>query len=124
MAMGINGIAAVSGSFIGLILGGVLAPIEWRLVFLVSVPFGLERVAEQQELRLGIDPGTLRRGRQPGPAHLHRAQVVPDPLARPRPRLAVRRAPHRRAVPHPHLREARQAVPGELGRQVLCYLAG
>jgi MFS family permease len=40
-AMGINGIAAVSGAFIGLILGGVLAPIEWRLVFLVSVPFGL-----------------------------------------------------------------------------------
>jgi MFS family permease len=40
-AMGINGIAAVGGSFLGLILGGVLAPIEWRLVFLVSVPFGL-----------------------------------------------------------------------------------
>lgn len=40
-AMGINGIAAVSGSFIGLILGGVLAPIQWHLVFLVSVPFGL-----------------------------------------------------------------------------------
>ena len=40
-AMGINGIAAVSGSFLGLILGGVLAPMEWRLVFLVSVPFGL-----------------------------------------------------------------------------------
>jgi MFS family permease len=40
-AMGINGVAAVSGSFIGLILGGALAPIEWRLVFLVSVPFGL-----------------------------------------------------------------------------------
>jgi MFS family permease len=40
-AMGINGIAAVSGSFLGLLLGGVLAPIEWRLVFLVSVPFGL-----------------------------------------------------------------------------------
>jgi len=40
-AMGINGIAAVSGSFFGLLLGGVLAPIEWRLVFLVSVPFGL-----------------------------------------------------------------------------------
>jgi MFS family permease len=31
----------VSGSFIGLILGGVLAPVQWRLVFLVSVPFGL-----------------------------------------------------------------------------------
>jgi MFS family permease len=40
-AMGINGIAAVGGSFLGLILGGVLAPVEWRLVFLVSVPFGL-----------------------------------------------------------------------------------
>ncbi len=40
-AMGINGIAAVSGSFLGLLLGGVLAPIEWHLVFLVSVPFGL-----------------------------------------------------------------------------------
>ena len=40
-AMGINGVALVSGSFVGLILGGVLAPIEWRLVFLVSVPFGL-----------------------------------------------------------------------------------
>ena len=40
-AMGINGVGAVSGSFMGLILGGALAPIEWRLVFLVSVPFGL-----------------------------------------------------------------------------------
>jgi MFS family permease len=39
--MGINGIAAVSGSFLGLLLGGVLAPVQWRLVFLVSVPFGL-----------------------------------------------------------------------------------
>src|SRR6204780_2824404 len=32
-AMGINGVAAVGGSFLGLLLGGVLAPIEWRLVF-------------------------------------------------------------------------------------------
>ena len=40
-AQGINGIAIVTGSFIGLILGGVLAPVEWRLVFLVSVPFGV-----------------------------------------------------------------------------------
>ncbi len=40
-AMGINGIAAVSGSFLGLILGGVLGPVQWHLVFLVSVPFGL-----------------------------------------------------------------------------------
>jgi EmrB/QacA subfamily drug resistance transporter len=41
MAMGINGVAVISGSFLGLILGGLLAPLEWHLVFLVSVPFGL-----------------------------------------------------------------------------------
>ena len=34
-------VAGISGSFIGLVLGGLLAPIDWRLVFLVSVPFGL-----------------------------------------------------------------------------------
>lgn len=41
MAMGINQIAAILGSIIGLILGGVLSVINWRMVFLVSVPFGL-----------------------------------------------------------------------------------
>ena len=41
MALGINNVAGIAGSFIGLVLGGVLAPIDWRLVFLVSVPFGL-----------------------------------------------------------------------------------
>ncbi len=41
MAMGINQMAAIIGSFIGLILGGVLAVVNWRLVFLVSVPVGL-----------------------------------------------------------------------------------
>jgi MFS family permease len=40
-ALGINGVAAISGSFLGLLIGGVLAPIEWHLVFLVSVPIGL-----------------------------------------------------------------------------------
>ncbi len=40
-ALGINGVAAVGGSFLGLILGGLLAPTNWRLVFLVSVPIGL-----------------------------------------------------------------------------------
>src|SRR3984893_3413792 len=39
--MGIEGIGAVSGWCRGLLLGGVLAPVEWRLVFLVSVPFGV-----------------------------------------------------------------------------------
>ena len=41
LALGINNVAGISGSFIGLILGGVLGPIDWRYVFLVSVPFGL-----------------------------------------------------------------------------------
>ncbi len=41
MAMGINQMAAIIGSFIGLILGGVLAAYDWRLVFLVSVPVGI-----------------------------------------------------------------------------------
>jgi MFS family permease len=31
LALGINGVAAIGGSFIGLILGGLLAPIEWHL---------------------------------------------------------------------------------------------
>jgi MFS family permease len=41
LALGINGVAAIAGSFMGLILGGLLGPVDWRLVFLVSVPFGL-----------------------------------------------------------------------------------
>jgi len=41
MAMGLNQIAAIAGSLVGLILGGLLAAIHWRAVFLVSVPVGL-----------------------------------------------------------------------------------
>src|SRR5436190_11948860 len=41
MALGINNIVGVSGMFVGLLLGGLLAPINCRLVFLVSVPVGL-----------------------------------------------------------------------------------
>jgi MFS family permease len=41
MAMGISQAAVMSGMFIGLVLGGILAPINWRLIFLVSVPIGL-----------------------------------------------------------------------------------
>lgn len=40
-AMGLNQIAALAGSLIGLILGGILATINWRYVFLVSVPVGV-----------------------------------------------------------------------------------
>ncbi len=41
MALGVNQIAALVGSFGGLILGGVLAAVDWRLVFLVNVPVGI-----------------------------------------------------------------------------------
>jgi MFS family permease len=41
LALGINNMAGISGAFIGLILGGILGAIDWRLVFLISVPFGV-----------------------------------------------------------------------------------
>ena len=41
MALGVNQMAAILGSIIGLILGGVLSAIDWRLIFLVSVPVGI-----------------------------------------------------------------------------------
>jgi MFS family permease len=41
LALGINMVAAIAGSFIGLVLGGLLAPVAWRLVFLLSVPVGI-----------------------------------------------------------------------------------
>ncbi len=41
MALGINQIAGISGQFVGLLLGGVLAAINWRLVFWVNVPIGV-----------------------------------------------------------------------------------
>ncbi len=40
-ALGINVIAGIAGAFIGLMLGGVLGPVGWRWVFLVSVPVGV-----------------------------------------------------------------------------------
>jgi MFS family permease len=40
-ALGINAIAAIAGSFIGLILGGILGPVNWHYIFLVSVPIGV-----------------------------------------------------------------------------------
>ncbi len=41
MAIGINQIAGLVGQFVGLLLGGVLAAINWRGVFLINVPVGL-----------------------------------------------------------------------------------
>src|SRR5215472_13702700 len=41
MALGINQISGISGQFIGLMLGGVLAAWDWRAVFWVNVPIGI-----------------------------------------------------------------------------------
>src|SRR3954453_20142894 len=41
LALGVNAVAGIAGSFIGLVLGGILGPLDWRLVFLVSGPVGL-----------------------------------------------------------------------------------
>jgi MFS family permease len=41
LALGISNVVGISGMFIGLVLGGLLAPISWRLIFLVSVPPGI-----------------------------------------------------------------------------------
>ena len=40
-ALGINAIAATAGMSIGIVVGGVLATINWRYIFLVSVPVGI-----------------------------------------------------------------------------------
>src|SRR6476469_9984101 len=41
MALGINIVAGIAGSFIGLVLGGLLAEWNWRSVFWVNVPIGI-----------------------------------------------------------------------------------
>jgi MFS family permease len=41
LALGINSIAGIGGSFLGLLVGGLLADWDWRLVFWINVPFGI-----------------------------------------------------------------------------------
>ena len=41
MALGINQIAGISGQFLGLVAGGLLAAVDWRAVFWVNVPIGI-----------------------------------------------------------------------------------
>ncbi|MFZ4371889.1 MAG: MFS transporter [Mycobacterium sp.] len=41
MALGVNMVAAVAGSFLGLLIGGVLAEIHWQAIFWVGVPLGI-----------------------------------------------------------------------------------
>ncbi|WP_275549828.1 MFS transporter [Streptomyces sp. SUK 48] len=41
MALGINQITALAGQFLGLLAGGLLAAVDWRAVFWVSVPISV-----------------------------------------------------------------------------------
>jgi EmrB/QacA subfamily drug resistance transporter len=41
LALGLNQVSGIAGSFVGLVVGGLLSPIEWHLVFVVSVPIGV-----------------------------------------------------------------------------------
>ncbi|MEV6924933.1 MFS transporter [Dactylosporangium sp. NPDC051485] len=41
MALGVNIVAGIAGSFIGLVLGGLLAEWNWRAIFWVNVPIGI-----------------------------------------------------------------------------------
>ncbi|MCW2784463.1 MAG: major facilitator superfamily transporter [Marmoricola sp.] len=68
MALGINQVAAIAGSFLGLVIGGVLSEWDWRAVFWVSVPIGifgtiwgyrsLVELGERRPAKLDI-PGNL-----------------------------------------------------------------
>jgi EmrB/QacA subfamily drug resistance transporter len=63
-ALGINQIAFIVGSLLGLILGGILAGYDWHLVFIVNIPFALagtfwsifklKEKAETQEVPMDI----------------------------------------------------------------------
>ena len=94
MALGINQIAGISGQFVGLLLGGVLAAWDWRAVFWVNVPIGRVRhgVGVPEPARVRHHPAG--EDRLAGERHLRagrRAAAGRDHLRDP----AVRRAPHR-----------------------------
>jgi MFS family permease len=71
MALGINQVAAIAGSFLGLIIGGLLSEWHWRAVFWVGVPIGiigtawgyrsLVELGERRNARLDV-PGNLSFG--------------------------------------------------------------
>jgi MFS family permease len=71
MALGINQVSAIGGSFLGLIIGGLLSEWHWRAVFWVSVPIGiagtvwgyrsLVELGERRRAKLDI-PGNLTFG--------------------------------------------------------------
>jgi MFS family permease len=60
-ALGINMVAGISGMFIGLVLGGLLSEVSWRLVFWLSVPIGV--VGTVWAYRSLHEVATLRKAR-------------------------------------------------------------
>jgi MFS family permease len=41
MALGLNQVASIAGTLLGILVGGLLAEIGWRWVFLINVPIGI-----------------------------------------------------------------------------------
>jgi len=61
-ALGLNQVAAIGGGVLGLVLGGVLAVVDWRLVFLVNVPVGIAgTIWSYVALRELVVPGERQR---------------------------------------------------------------
>ncbi|MEV4508235.1 MFS transporter [Dactylosporangium sp. NPDC049525] len=61
MALGVNIVAGIAGSFIGLVLGGLLAEWNWRAIFWVNVPIGI--IGTLWAYRSLHDTGLRRPGR-------------------------------------------------------------
>jgi MFS family permease len=61
-ALGMNQVSGLSGMFIGLVAGGLLAAVDWRLVFWVNVPVGIFATLWAY-LRLHDKPGSRPGGR-------------------------------------------------------------
>jgi MFS family permease len=61
-ALGMNQVSGLSGMFIGLVAGGLLATVNWRLVFWVNVPVGIFGTLWAY-LRLRDKPGSRQGGR-------------------------------------------------------------
>ena len=56
MALGINGVSFIAGNFLGIIVGGLLAEVGWRWVFLASVPVAILGTMVLVGAIFGINP--------------------------------------------------------------------
>jgi predicted MFS family arabinose efflux permease len=91
LALGLNQVAGIAGSFIGLVLGGVLGPISWRYVFAAGVDH-VRRAARLQPDRHPARARHQQTGREPRRLP-HRSYLLPDAdlgVVRPRPGHRVR----------------------------------